>query len=120
MGLFTRKRETVAAEVSNAFLIAGSFANQGAIARGVHRVEGHPTRGGGVVHAVEVELRAEPHNPHDKRAIAVLLRGKVVGHIPKERTNLFHPQIAEACGRTLVADATVMTIARELVVCIQA
>jgi hypothetical protein len=57
----------------------------------------------------EIVLRAEPNNPHDRNAVAVLVDGKPVGHLAKETAAKWQPEIlaAEASGFVVAGTAQV-------------
>ena len=51
---------------------------------------------------IDVELVREPHNPHDRNAIAVIARGHPVGHIPREIATIYASTFDEFASRGLV------------------
>jgi hypothetical protein len=57
----------------------------------------------------EIVLRAEPNNPYDRNAVAVLVDGKPVGHLAKETAANWQQEIlaAEAGGFVVAGRAQV-------------
>ncbi|WP_156159014.1 hypothetical protein [Demequina gelatinilytica] len=112
MGLFSRK-DTVLAHVPEGFRVAGSFAYQSAYKahrRGLDWVE-H----GAAAPTAEcvVELRAEPRNQYDARAVAVRLGVTVLGHVPRGHLDWAHRELERAGKARLVANASMLRFTDE-------
>lgn len=56
-----------------------------------------------------IVLRAEPHNPYDSHAVAVLVDGNVVGYLPRELAKQWQPVLiaAESEGYVVQGQAAV-------------
>jgi hypothetical protein len=67
--------------------VVGEMAHQDALATLAQDRGAFGTR----VRMVTARLIAEPHNPHDERAIRVDVGGAPVGHIARHETDRFHP-----------------------------
>jgi hypothetical protein len=49
---------------------------------------------GTITRWISVVLEADPENPYDRQAIQVTAAGRTIGYIPRDRTLVFHPELA--------------------------
>lgn len=118
MGLFSRRERTPAAvfepdellDFEHGFPAAGVEHRTGDVRRALRDLG----MDGTAPQEVTLEVRAEPTNAHDRRAIALLLAGRVVGYIPRRWQDAVRKQVEEAgrAGRRLGAMGTVLADGR--------
>ena len=82
----------------------GEFAYEDAILRALPE---KPTRDNSVRAQLPVELVPEPDNPHDRRAVSVRARGRVVGYLPRDQAADYHLPVK----RIVASGGTVRTTA---------
>lgn len=70
-----------------AFAIVGESHYQDAL----EAVAGGRNEAGTLRRLITAVIEAEPSNRYDRRAIRVVVEGRIVGHIPRNETALFHP-----------------------------
>lgn len=98
MGLFSRKKQEpklapLEGDGSFAFHVVGESYYMDAI-RSIIRSAPKPEQAAGRVTKLAV-LLPEPDNKYDNRAIAVVIDGKKVGHVPKTDLDLLHEVVSE-------------------------
>jgi hypothetical protein len=94
MGLFSRRN---APEVSppRRIAVAGTSFRQRDIVKAMGPSPSVDVDRGSEVVAAVFELKPDPRNPHDSRAVKVLAGGRHVGFIPRGHTDWAHKAISE-------------------------
>jgi hypothetical protein len=109
MGLFSKKPAGLTVEASERFALAGTSQYQGSIARAVKGVRPRQEAGSGdEVWDVRLQVVAEPNNPYDKKAVAVLNGSRVVGYIPRQHTGAMRAALKQAGRVEVYVDALVL------------
>jgi len=95
MGLFSRKKEPTIIRIEGPRKFALDIVGESHYQTALDRLAGGKTEDG---HKLEMEalLFLDNENPHDNKAVAVSIEGKIVGYLDRERARSYREQIAAA------------------------